>query len=295
MNSQKELSYDRLASRTKFYQEKSLELEKKLVFAEDKIDQLELQLKEALENDELERQLEAKENKVNQLQSELDQLKNEVSLSNLQAMEQKVEGFEELLEAIEKELNEKEKQIESYKSKIKSLEKRVKVQKYTPEEVETEPEEKEQADYQLSSYFNYSVICKDKESYVIHGSFHMTNTGEKPLENPLLCFRFQPADYTNLKGKINSLDQGSINPETKENIQWVYVDNDWAEEAKSRGEIWIASMYDFQIPVSRTISLTDFQIPIQKQFEDSVVVEAFVYFQKEDYRARAMNQISINF
>ncbi|WP_221563917.1 hypothetical protein [Alkalihalobacillus sp. TS-13] len=295
MNSQKELSYDRLASRTKFYQEKSLELEKKLLFAEDKIDQLEQQLKEALENDELERNLELKENEVDQLQKEISTLKQQLSESNLQSMEKKMKGFEDLLETIEKEINEKEKQIESYKSKIKSLEKRVKVQKYTPEDIGTGAEEIKQAEYQLSAFFNYSVICKSEDSFVIHGSFHMTNTGVKPLENPLLCFRFQPADYTNLKGKISSLEQSNINSESKETIQWVYLDNDWAKEARSRGEIWVASMYDLQIPVNHTISLSDFQIPIQKQFEDSVIVEAFVYFQNEDYRARAKNQISINF
>ncbi|WP_257349084.1 hypothetical protein [Pseudalkalibacillus decolorationis] len=296
MNSQKELSYDRLASRTKYYQEKSLQLEKKLLFAEDTIEQLEKKLKEAEENDGLQRELQTKEEELVQYHQEIHRLKDQLSKSNHDEMNNKISGFEELLETVEKEMNEKEKQIDSYRSKIKSLEKRLKLQNQAdkaPKDIVKEETAKEEL--LLSAYFNYSLICKDEGSYVIHGSFHMTNIGEKELENPLICFRYQPTDYTSLKGKIGSMEQTNVADEKKESLQWVFLENDWAKEARERGEIWIASMHELKLQANQTISLTDFQIPIQKEFEDSITIEAFVYFPNHEYRARAVNQIALNF
>ncbi|WLD94968.1 hypothetical protein [Alkalihalobacillus sp. AL-G] len=295
MNSQKELSYDRLASRTKYYQEKSLQLEKKLLFAEDQIEQLETKLKDALENDELQQELEKTTKQLNEHKQEVIRLTEQLSETNLHTMESRVLAFEELLESVEKEINEKDKQIESYRNKIKSLEKRAKVQNQTeqiPDDFTTENIEKD--DLFLSAYFNYSLICKEENSYVIHGSFHLMNNGKTQLENPLVCFRFQPIDYTKLKGKISSMDH-TPTEEKSDTLQWVYLENDWAKDALTRGEIWIAPMYDLTIPVNQSITITDFQIPIQKQFEDSITIEGFVYFPNQEYRARAVNQIALNF
>jgi SMC interacting uncharacterized protein involved in chromosome segregation len=293
MNPQKEMSYDRLASRTKYYQEKSLQLEKKLLFAEEKIEQLEQDLKEALENDELNGKLQQKEEELENYHQEVHRLKVQLSESNQSAMANKIKGFEELLETIEIEINEKEKQIESYKNKIKSLEKRVKVHNNAPEGKPSE--EIEKGNLQLTAYFNHSLICKNESSYVIHGSFHMTNNGMDILENPLICFRFQPIDYTNLKGKISSIEQSNIADDKQESLQWVYIENEWAKEARERGEVWVTSMHDLKIIPNQTVSLSDFQIPIKKQFEDSIIIEAFVYFKNQEYRSRAMNQIALNF
>ncbi len=294
MNPQKELSYDRLASRTKFYQEKSLQLEKKLLFAEEKMEQLEQDLKDALENDELTEKLQKKEEELEKYHQEVHRLKVLLSESNQTALENKIKGFEDLMETIEKEMNEREKQIESYKNKIRSLERRMKVQnKNAPEEIQDIDVEKENLN--LTAYFNHSLICKNESSFVIHGSFHMTNHGLDQLENPLICFRFQPIDYTNLKGKISSLEQSNLTEDKQDSLQWIFIENEWAKEARERGEIWIAPMHDLFIAPNQTVSLTDFQIPIKKQFEDSIVVEAFVYFKGQEYRARAMNQIALNF
>ncbi|MGM7700962.1 hypothetical protein ACSVDE_04495 [Pseudalkalibacillus sp. Hm43] len=293
MNPQKEISYDRLVSRTKYYQEKSLQLEKSLLFAEEKIEQLEQELKTALENDDLQKELEEKVRELENYRIEVQQLNEKLSQSNLSAMTKKIQSFEELLGTIEQEMNEKEKQVESYKNKIRSLERRMKVQNNAPEEISSEQVEKE--NLQLTAYFNHSLICKNESSYVIHGSLHMTNYGLEQLDNPLICFRFQPIDYTNLKGKISSLEQSNLPEDKQDSLQWVYIENEWAKEARERGEIWVAPMHDLFIPPNHTVSLTDFQIPIKKQFEDSIVVEAFIYFKEQEYRARAMNQIALNF
>ncbi|WP_349410305.1 hypothetical protein [Pseudalkalibacillus sp. SCS-8] len=293
MNRHKEMSYDRLVSRTKYYQEKSLELEKKLLFAEEKMEQLEIQLKEAIENDDLKNELEKKEEELESYHQEVHRLKMLLSQSNQAAMEKKIKGFEELLETVEKEINDKEKQIDSYRSKIKSLEKRVKVQSHAPEDVHLTEVEKEHL--QLTAYFNHSLICRNDASYVIHGSFHMTNNGMEKLSKPMICFRFQPIDYTNLKGKISSMEQSNVKDDKQDGLQWIYIENEWAQQAKERGEIWITPLHDLTIAPNQTISLTDFQIPIKKQFEDNIVIEAFVYFQDQDFRVRAMNQIALNF
>ncbi|MFE1244696.1 hypothetical protein ACFW35_11235 [Fictibacillus sp. NPDC058756] len=296
MGTKDKLSYERLISRVEYYKEKALELEKKLVFAEETLEQLE---NEKNINDSL-RLIEEKEREIDHLRKQVEDLSKKLNRMEEHELEKRMKGYEELLSSIQQELNDKDQQIDLYQQRIKSMEKRFNINRSAEpvfEETEQEPETtvpRNKNELNCMSYFDYSVIfTKDRKGFV-RGSFYLENTGTETLENPYICFRFQPAESSAIKGKIISLISSPTQDEMLQST-WMYMDNDWAEKAKERGEIWICPLRETKFKSGDRLSLDDFQIPIKSKIDENITVEAFVYFHKQKYRTKAINHIAINF
>jgi hypothetical protein len=296
MGTKDKLSYERLISRVEYYKEKALELEKKLLFAEETMEQLE---NENNINDSL-RLIQEKEQEINHLRKQVEDLSKKLNRFEEHELEKRMKGYEELLSSIQQELNDKDQQIELYQQRIKSMEKRLNINRSAEpvfEETEQESETtvpRNKNELNCMCYFDYSVIfTKDRKGFV-RGSFYLENTGTETLENPYVCFRFQPAESSAIKGKIISLIASPTQDEMLQSI-WMYMDNDWAEQAKERGEIWICPLRETKFKSGDRLSLDDFQIPIKSKIDENITVEAFVYFHKQKYRAKAINHIAINF
>jgi hypothetical protein len=296
MGTKDKLSYERLISRVEYYKEKALELEKKLVFAEETMEQLE---NEKNINDS-HRLIEEKEREIDHLRKQVEDLSKKLNRLEEHELEKRMKGYEELLSSIQQELNDKDQQIDLYQQRIKSMEKRININRSAEpvfEETEQESEKtvpRNKNELNCMSYFDYSVIfTKDRNGFV-RGSFYLENTGTETLENPYVCFRFQPAESSAIKGKIISLITSPTQDEMLKSI-WMYMDNDWAEKAKERGEIWICPLRETKFKSGDRLSLDDFQIPIKSKIDENITVEAFVYFHKQKYRAKAVNHIAINF
>jgi hypothetical protein len=296
MGTKDKLSYERLISRVEYYKEKALELEKKLLFAEETMEQLE---NENNINDSL-RLIQEKEQEINHLRKQVEDLSKKLNRLEEHELEKRMKGYEELLSSIQQELNDKDQQIELYQQRIKSMEKRLNINRSAEpvfEETEQESETtvpRNKNELNCMCYFDYSVIfTKDRKGFV-RGSFYLENTGTETLENPYVCFRFQPAESSAIKGKIISLIASPTQDEMLQSI-WMYMDNDWAEQAKERGEIWICPLRETKFKSGDRLSLDDFQIPIKSKIDENITVEAFVYFHKQKYRAKAINHIAINF
>ncbi|MBY6036283.1 hypothetical protein KUV80_06450 [Fictibacillus nanhaiensis] len=296
MGTKDKLSYERLISRVEYYKEKALDLEKKLVFAEETIERLE---SETNTNDSL-AVIEEKEKELIQLRSQVGDLTNKINRFQEHEMEKRMKSYEELLSTIQEELNDKDQQIDLYQQRIKSMEKRLNINR-SPEPVfdESEPEAenmkpRNKEKLNCMSYFDYSVIfTKDNKGFV-KGSFYLENTGTQILENPYVCFRFHPAEASALKGKIISLMASPSQDEMSQSI-WMYMDNEWATKAKDRGEIWICPLRETKFKSGDRLSLDDFQIPVRSKIDENITVEAFVYFHKQNFRVKAVNHIAINF
>lgn len=316
------LSYARLVSRTDFYKNKALDLEQKMVFAKEKIQTLEDQLKLREEHakeelKDLQNRLETLKADYEQVQKkndsaeEIEQLRKELKeksdmieslnetiaeLNQKQghADQEKIEQFERLLSEIQHELNEKEQQVETYKGRIKSLEKRLSSQQMTPvHKIFSETDSTAKTGKRAIAYFDYSIVVSGQKESVIRGNFHIENVGGEPLGTPLVCFRFYPTDASALKGKIISLEQAQR--DGGESKTWVYVDDDWGQEAQERGEIWVRPYEETEVRPDGKVTLEDFQIPIKKHFDENVVIEGFVYFGNGQYKVKAANQILITF
>ena len=296
MGTKDKLSYERLISRVDYYKEKALDLEKKLVFAEETIERLENEVN----SDQSLQIIEEKEKELQLLRTQVEELTKKVKRLEEHEMEKRMKSYEELLKSIQQEMNDKDQQIDLYQQRIKSMEKRININRTSEpvfEETETETaktEMQKKEGFNCISYFDYSVIfTKDKKGFV-RGSFYIENSGTETLENPYICFRFQPAEACALKGKIISLIASPTQDEMSKSI-WMYMDNDWAEKAKDRGEMWICPLRETKFKSGDKLTLEDFQIPFKSKIDENITVEAFVYFHKQNYRSKAVNHIAINF
>ncbi|WNB90577.1 hypothetical protein [Bacillus sp. NEB1478] len=297
MGTKDKLSYERLISRVEYYKEKALDLEKKLVFAEETIERLE---KEINTSDSLQI-IEEQEKELVALRAEMKNLTRKVQKLEEHELEKRIKSYEDLLISIQEELNDKDQQIDLYQQRIKSMEKRININRTSepvfeeeePGKTDSEPRQKEE--FNSMSFFDYSVIFTQERTGFVRGSFYIENTGTKPLDNPYICFRFEPAEALALKGKIISLIASPTQEEISQSI-WIYMDdNEWAEKARERGEIWICPLRETKLNSGDRISLDDFQIPIKSKIDENITVEAFVYYHKQNFRAKAVNHISINF
>lgn len=296
MGTKDKLSYERLVSRVDYYKDKALDLEKKLVFAEETIERLENETN----NDRSLKIIEENEKELQGLRKQVEELTRKLKRLEEHEMEKRMQSYEELLKSIQDEMNDKDQQIDLYQQRIKSMEKRININRTSEpvfEELDSdnsksEPQKKEGLN--SACYFDYSVIfTKDKKGF-IRGSFFIENTGTETLENPYICFRFQPAEACSLKGKIISLIASPSQEEMTQSI-WMYMDNEWAEKAKERGEMWICPLRETTFKSGDKLSLDDFQIPFKSGIDENITVEAFVYFHKQNYRTKAVNHIAINF
>lgn len=333
MQEQKErISYGRLVTRASFYRDKALNLEKKVVFAEEQVQSLQDQVRELNEDhtssqerqkhfeqlkkdfeqlkerhqqlqdgqesreeeDSLSQQLDEKNQQIETLNQTISELQNgEVTQGGADESE-RIKQFETLLAEVQTDLNEKEQQLETYQARIRSLEKRLASQNYTPtRQVATQPERGSKAGKRALAFFDYSIILGEQKETIIRGNFHLENVGREALSTPFVCFRFYPIDASSLKGKIISIDQAERNDDST--LQWVYMDDEWGENAKERGEVWVRPYQNGNLNPGEKLTLEDFQIPIKKHFEEKIIVEGFVYFQQSEYKEKAANQILITF
>jgi DNA polymerase III alpha subunit (gram-positive type) len=268
---------------------------------------LEKKLKEVMNDTTLKEELRKKNEEILRKNSEIkayveeiETLKEKISTGKLNEMkvqyERQMKNYEELLGNMERELNERERQIEAHQARIKNLEKRQKhQQRLEKPTLEEESEVKVKQELSITAYFDYSVIFNEEKNCVIHGNFHLFNSGLKRLQNPLVCFRFYPEETSVLKGKILSLEHTDKISETESNKSWMFLDNDWANEAKERGEVWITPVSELSIDPNETISISDLQIPVKRELLDRIAVEGFIFFQKQDYKVKAANHIALNF
>lgn len=328
------LSYARLVSRTDFYKSKALDLEQQIVFAEEnaKNAQRELarngeelaalrsrkaELEESHEQmqkdrERLQKEYEAlkekaegqrSEEKIEALSAKLEEKDQTISKMNETIVElnqkkngeERIREFERLLGDVQKDLNSKEEQIDSYKARVKSLEKRLANEQAIPvRKVFSEKREHRATEGKVLPYFDYSIVINEEKESIIRGNFHIENIGDRPLGTPFVCFRFYPLDASTLKGKIISIEKAE-QAGASEQTRWVYMDSDWGKTAKERGEIWVRPYGELQLKPEGKLTLPDFQIPVKKHFDDKVIVEGFVYFQRSQYKEKAVNQILITF
>ncbi|WP_347550629.1 hypothetical protein ABFG93_03310 [Pseudalkalibacillus hwajinpoensis] len=298
------LSYSRLITRTKYFQEKSLELEKELIFAKDQITSLEkelsskkasdeqiTQLKGELENLQHEIENKTKENVAKILEIE----KRNVAQSTVKVYEKKVKGYEALLADMQIDINEKDKLLNHLQGKIKNLEKRTKYMTSSAVEPEESTGTKLDEVYAIA-YFNTSIIMSGDQSVIIRGDLQIENRGARNLQNPIVCFRFNPIETAVLKGRIFPIEEAETRANSSsDQTHWVFTEHDWLEKSREKGEIWVAPLHPVTLKPGDQIGIDSFQIPVRSEFKEPVSVEGFVFFQKENYRIRVSNQIAISY
>ncbi|MCA0987865.1 hypothetical protein [Guptibacillus algicola] len=333
MKQDEKLSYSRLITRTKYFQEKSLELEKELIFVRDHLQMVETKMEELqYENnakgksieasqvrmEELEKELTEAQQKIKTLDDErsrltveLEKAKKEIEMKQktsndlkvkFEALEKRYQGavsegriknYEQLLTTMQNDINEKELQIQLFKAKVKDYEKRMKYRSKSNEGSVSQPTESTEKLKSLA-YFNYSIIVQDKKSFIIRGDLQITNSGSTMLKNPVVCFRFRPAETAIIKGQILTVEQAETRGATS-GTQWTFMDSDWMSKARDRGEIWVSPLGDVSIKPGDNMGIENFQIPFKSTIHEPFIVEGFVYFYEQDYKIKTSNQIAISY
>ncbi|MFD2617078.1 hypothetical protein [Terrilactibacillus laevilacticus] len=317
MDEKEVLSYARLVNRHKYYMEKSLKLEKEFIFVNEKLHQLEEKLKESqIESEKVSSLNQELQNKYQTLLNSYHTLKEQYAKEREEQLKQidelqknqkteddrlqddlyhRIEGYEALLVEVQEEMNAKEKEIDRYKRRIAIMEKRLKangdsvVKERPPEIIETSKHSKVRA----MVYTDYAIIFSEKKT-IIRGDLIIENIGLESLNNPITCFRFYPGDAAVLKGHINHASDMDVNDLDQDQVQWVFLENEWSDEARERGEIWIHPLKPLPLAPGETLKVSDFQIPIENEYNDHVSIECFVFFQDNNYKVKSANQILIN-
>jgi hypothetical protein len=320
------LSVARLMDREKYYKDKALQLEKNFIFANEKIAILEEQLESLIaeqknrdkENHESMKQLnemkalyndlenrykvetESNQQLIQELQDEITSLRKHVRSDQDKGpgdYDQKIKSYERLLEEVQLEINEKDKELSHYKKRISVLEKRFKLGASMP--LAEKPDLKEilvhqKSEYQAIAYLDFAIVFREKRC-MVRGDIIIENTGLNHLGTPYICFRYTPGDAALIKGRIKTWETVESEAMNKDQWEWVFLDNDWAKEARERGEIWLYPTTPITITPGESIALNDWQIPIERKYYDHITVEVFVFFEESNYRVKGANQIVVNF
>ena len=310
------VSVARLMSRKKYYQEKALTLEKEMIFAQEQLTTVEEKLvKMQKDTESYKKKYETANNQLQELTKDYKRMAEEygnlreqadVQLNKVETGEQKqqksvanenqVRSYERLLNEVQQSLNEREEELFIYKRRLKMLEKRLNAQGQGLLKERPSLSKKEINDDELRAiaYADFAYIIKTAKSCQIRGSIYIENIGGKALGQPYVCFRFNPGDLAEVRGRI--LKTENLQESKNENQeQWQFLDNDWSEEARDRGEIWVHPVQPINLGVQEKLTLRDFQIPLQNIYHDYVTIELFVYFQETAYRIKSLNQMLINF
>lgn len=311
------LSYERLVSRAKYYKDKSLQLEQDVIYAKEKIAWLENRLDKVKNDvasrdepsDDIQQKIQGLQESYRTLEKEYRQQQQQQQMIEQQYKDQIAElrsqmttgslnnttqqHYEHLLSQVQIELNDKEQQIEIYKKRLTSLEKRLKSSGQLSMTTQpTTDDHESDKEMRIIAYFDYALIV-NKEKSVIRGDYTIENIGNKAIHTPYICFRFYPADAAHIKGRTIASHDTQTHDDSM--VQWQFLENEWANEAKERGEIWIHPVAEFQLNPDEKVLINDFQIPIDTKICDHVTIESFVYSETDHYRVKSMNNIIANF
>lgn len=176
-------------------------------------------------------------------------------------------------------------QLDEYEQTIEKLEQQLLFYEVAlEEEKKRKKETKKEEIVRAHAYFAYAVmIPEEKEEHVtIVGDFVIENSGNTPLNDPIICLRLRPPDHAQLSGKFSFR-------QLQEEGGWTFAVDNWRQKVKE-GEYWLK-------PIDQTTLLPNEQLrfpSFELRIDQTVVVEAFVYFRQLKQGISSFNHIVIN-
>lgn len=176
-------------------------------------------------------------------------------------------------------------QMDEYEQTIEKLEQQLLFYEVAlEEEKKRKKETKKEEIVRAHAYFAYAVmIPEEKEEHVtIVGDFVIENIGNTPLNDPIICLRLRPAHHAQLSGKFSFR-------QLQEEGGWTFAVEDWRQKVKE-GEYWLK-------PIDQTTLLPNEQLrfpSFELRIDQTVVVEAFVYFRQLKQGVPSFNHIVVN-
>lgn len=148
----------------------------------------------------------------------------------------------------------------------------------------------------VTCYFNYSFV-QDKETndHFIYGSFIITNVGDNPLTNPIICLKVNESQQTIIGGKIGEMNRAN-NKIISKFEEWSYLYDDWRKKWIEQGELWLKPKQTTELAPGEKLVFSGFDIKFkEKHSMTQVMIEGFTYFQQLPNGKNSLNSISITF
>lgn len=261
--------YETLKSKKEYYQQKALMLERKLIYAEERV-------RDVAEKEQKIKQWEMREKQLEQALEEAKKQTEKKQINN-----EKQNEYEDLLQRMGEELNQKEGKIEFYRMKIQSLQEQLQ-QKIL---MQTKSLQVKEEKFDVYSYFDYTVILHDAP--IIQSNFYIVNKGERVIDQLMVCFRMKPGHIFSLHGKQIVYDPKIV--DNKED-KWLFVPSEKVE----KGEIWLMPLSPVQLQKNSQMVLAEIQIPIPKEADGLIEVEALIYDDQKVNAKKAKNKIRLS-
>ncbi|OLS34066.1 hypothetical protein [Bacillus sp. MRMR6] len=158
---------------------------------------------------------------------------------------------------------------------------------------------KEQIIAEGQAWFNYAVMLPDIEEeerdLTIIGNFIMKNTGQKTLNNPIICLRTNPPKNVRLGGKIGSVSHTALMIDGTNTETWHYLFDNWKEKILETGEhILKPNICRYIEPGGNLIFANELRITKTSE-QKFVVVEGFFYCDEIKDGIPALNSITVNY
>lgn len=228
---------------------------------------------------ELAQQIKKEQTRIHYLQNKL-----------VEAQTHNIENYEKKISQLEKQLMELEVELEEEKTQTSEIMKRAVTE---VKEVKIDPV------LSVQAHFSYSTILpsEDETHVSLIGDFVITNSGNQPLHDFIICIRISPKEAGKMSGKIvmNRKNDRVIESDLSF-IQWEFVHENWMERVKETGEYWLKPVGLAKLTPNDSISFSSFEARLQKPEQKNVVIlDGFVYCSEIKSGTRALNNIVINF
>lgn len=157
-------------------------------------------------------------------------------------------------------------------------------------------------DLRAEVYFDHQVVIprSEDDSYLIVGNMYIKNIGNQNLSNPYICLRITPIDGIQLQGQIippNLVDTVGVQSFNGESATgWRYLEEDWLNKAKEKGEYWISPIQPLLIPPGEIEIFPNFQLSIpKKERNETFTMQGMVYFKDHNLQVPSNNRITLSF
>lgn len=143
---------------------------------------------------------------------------------------------------------------------------------------------KEEKKESAHAYFAYAtMIPEEKDEHVtVIGDLIIENSGNTPLNDPIICLRLRPPDHAQLSGKFSFR-------QLQEEGGWTFAVDNWRQKIKE-GEYWLKPIDETTLLPNEQLRFPSFELRVIQ----TVVVEGFVYFRQLKQGVSSFNHIVIN-
>ena len=148
-------------------------------------------------------------------------------------------------------------------------------------------------------WFRYAIMLPDMEDteseLTIIGNLIIKNTGNKILNNPMICIRTKPTQEVRLGGKIGSEKHTALMVDGTNTESWQYVHDNWKKRTIETGEHWLKPNQCKQLETGESISFAHELRILTNSQEKFLMVDGFFYCEEINSGIPALNNITINF